>query len=199
MAARDGSGGGIQPARDSPHVSAGPQRHGRGVELEGVARAREYPVVSGGREPGAVGVAVVRPRGDKADTCYLHHPRRRTASEPDRGAGHRVQLASGYRAQCYLVPRDGHAPVSEDDGGPLAGHRVVGEALDGDLAGLRPPDTRVINPDHVRVSGDGAQHGAGRPEILPVETEECGQLPRLPEARRIGGGIGDSGREGEGG
>src|SRR6266566_1717043 len=119
--------------------------------------------------------------------------------EPDRGAGDGVQLAGGRRGQRYLVPRDGHAPGGEDDRYPFAGYRGIGEALDGDLAGLRTADTGVIDAGHVTVGGDGTQHPAGRPEVLPVETQERAQLPGLPEARRVGGGVGHPGGEGEGG
>src|SRR6266480_4847528 len=139
---------------------------------------------------GGVGVAVVWPGGDEGDTGYFHRPRGgRAAGEPDRGAGDGVQLAGGRRGQRYLVPRGGHAPGGEDDRYPFAGYRGIGEALDGDLAGLRTADTGVIDAGHVTVGGDGTQHPAGRPEVLPVETQERAQLPGLPEARRVGGGV----------
>jgi hypothetical protein len=67
-----------------------------------------------------------------------------------------VQLTGGRRGQRYLVWQGGHAPVGDDDRQPLPGHRGIGEALDGDLTGLRPRDTRVLDADHVAVGCDGA-------------------------------------------
>jgi hypothetical protein len=110
-----------------------------------------------------------------------------------------VQLVGGDRGQRYVAWPAGHAPIGEDDGQLFAGHRGVGVALDGDLAGLRTPDTRVVDADHIAVGRDGPEHQAGRPGVLPVVTKERAQLPRLPEAGRVGGGVGHSGGEGEGG
>jgi hypothetical protein len=63
---------------------------------------------------------------------------------------------------------------------------------------LRAADPGVIDAGHVTVGGDGTQHRAGRPEVVPVETQERAQLPGLPKTRRIGGGIRHPGGEGEG-
>jgi len=63
---------------------------------------------------------------------------------------------------------------------------------------LRPRDTRVVDADHVAAGRDGMEYPAGRPEVLPVDTQERAQLPRLPEACGVGGSVGDPGGEGEG-
>src|SRR6266536_2083489 len=60
-----------------------------------------------------------------------------------------MHLAGGGRGQHDLVPTGGHPPVGEDNVRPLVGNRVIGEALDRDLAGLGPSDTRVIHADDV--------------------------------------------------
>jgi len=98
---------------------------------------------------------------------------------PLRPGGQRVrgQQGDGAEGQRYLVPGGGHAPVREDDGRPLVGHRVIGEALDGDLAGLGPRDTCVVDADHVAVGRHGTKYPRGRPEVPPVDTQERAQLP----------------------
>ena len=139
----------------------------------------------------------MRPRGDESDPGHGDRHRGRAAGEPDRRAYGGVQVPGGQRRQDDLVRSRGHAPAGEHDRDLLAGHRVVAEALHRDPAGLRPADIRVVHAGDVRIGGDGSQDWPGRPVVLAAEAEERAQLPGLSVARRVGGGVGDPGREGE--
>jgi hypothetical protein len=78
-----------------------------------------------------------------------------------------VQLAGGGGTEHDLIGGDGHAPVGEHDRHALAGDRVIGVALDRDLAGLGSADARVVDPGNGGVGGNGPEYLAGRAEVAP--------------------------------
>ena len=114
-----------------------------------------------------------------------------------RRAGGGVQLARRGRGQHDLVRRGGHPAGGQDDGQPLAADRGVGVGGDGHLARLGHRDPRVVEPGDVAAGGDGAQHLAGRAEVLPVQADVALELVGLAEPGRVGGGVRDPGRERE--
>ena len=106
-----------------------------------------------------------------------------------------MQLPGGGGRERDLAGTGGHPARGQHHGHLLAVHRGVGVALDRHAARLGAGDAQVEEAGDVAVGRRGTGRGAGRGEVLAVHAVERGELPGLPESRRVGDGVGDAGGE----